>query len=97
MHPCSKTAVVQVYGLQLTTIAKGAFLIRASIIFTPILSTIAGDAVPRGLWAGALLGFAGMPCITALHPSTKLCNGASEWARCLASLACPMSLSYPES
>ena len=61
MHSCSKTAVVQVYGLQLTTIAKGAFLIRASIIFTPILSTIAGDAVPRGLWAGALLGFAGMP------------------------------------
>ena len=49
----------QVYGLQLTTIAKGAFLIRASIIFTPILSTIAGEAVPRGLWAGALLGFAG--------------------------------------
>ena len=47
------------YGLQLTTIAKGAFLIRASIIFTPILSTIAGEAVPRGLWAGALLGFAG--------------------------------------
>lgn len=67
----SKTAVAQVYGLQLTTIAKGAFLIRASIIFTPILSTIAGDAVPRGLWAGALLGFAGMPCITALHPNPK--------------------------
>ncbi|KAK9832644.1 hypothetical protein WJX81_006641 [Elliptochloris bilobata] len=50
---------IMVYGLQLTTIAKGAFLIRASIIFTPILSTIAGEAVPRGLWAGALLGFAG--------------------------------------
>ncbi len=55
----ARGARAQVYGLQLTTIAKGAFLIRASIVFTPILSTIAGDVVPRGLWAGALLGFAG--------------------------------------
>ncbi len=57
----ARGARAQVYGLQLTTIAKGAFLIRASIVFTPILSTIAGDVVPRGLWAGALLGFAGAP------------------------------------
>ena len=48
----------------MTTIAKGAFLIRASIIFTPILCTIAGEAVPAGVWAGACLGFAGSVMIS---------------------------------
>lgn len=54
----------QIYGLSMTTIAKGAFLIRASIIFTPLLCTLAGEAVPAGLWAGAVLGFAGSVMIS---------------------------------
>ena len=57
-------AAPQIYGLSLTTIAKGAFLIRASIVFTPLLCTIAGEAVPAGLWAGAVLGFAGSVMIS---------------------------------
>ena len=59
---------MQIYGFTFTTIAKGAFLIRASIIFTPILCTIAGEAVPVGLWVGALIGFAGSIMIS-LDPS----------------------------
>ena len=59
---------LQIYGFTFTTIAKGAFLIRASIIFTPILCTIAGEAVPVGLWVGALTGFAGSIMIS-LDPS----------------------------
>jgi len=62
------TLVLQIYGFTFTTIAKGAFLIRASIIFTPILCTIAGEAVPVGLWVGALTGFAGSIMIS-LDPS----------------------------
>lgn len=61
-------SAVQIYGFTFTTIAKGAFLIRASIIFTPILCTIAGEAVPVGLWVGALTGFAGSIMIS-LDPS----------------------------
>lgn len=59
---------MQIYGLSMTTIAKGAFLIRASIVFTPILCTIAGEAVPVGLWAGACLGFAGSVMISFDNP-----------------------------
>ncbi|EIE27659.1 hypothetical protein COCSUDRAFT_39263 [Coccomyxa subellipsoidea C-169] len=59
---------VMIYGFMFTTIAKGAFLIRASIIFTPLLCTVAGEAVPAGLWAGSLLGFAGSVMIS-LDPS----------------------------
>ena len=51
-----------------TTIAKGAFLIRASIIFTPLLCTVAGESVSLGLWAGSLMGFAGSVMIS-LDPS----------------------------
>ena len=64
----SQTCAAQIYGFTFTTIAKGAFLIRASIIFTPILCTIAGEAVPVGLWVGALTGFAGSIMIS-LDPS----------------------------
>ncbi len=60
--------LAQIYGFMFTTIAKGAFLIRASIIFTPLLCTVAGEAVPAGLWAGSLLGFAGSVMIS-LDPS----------------------------
>lgn len=59
---------MQIYGFMFTTIAKGAFLIRASIIFTPLLCTVAGEAVPAALWAGSLLGFAGSVMIS-LDPS----------------------------
>ncbi|BDA48535.1 hypothetical protein COCOBI_12-2150 [Coccomyxa sp. Obi] len=59
---------VMIYGFMFTTIAKGAFLIRASIIFTPLLCTVAGEAVPAALWAGSLLGFAGSVMIS-LDPS----------------------------
>jgi drug/metabolite transporter (DMT)-like permease len=59
---------VQIYGFMFTTIAKGAFLIRASIVFTPLLCTAAGEAVPLGLWAGALVGFTGSVLIS-LDPS----------------------------
>ncbi|CAL8463602.1 g3136 [Coccomyxa elongata] len=59
---------VMIYGFMFTTIAKGAFLIRASIIFTPLLCTVAGETVPAALWAGSLLGFAGSVMIS-LDPS----------------------------
>lgn len=59
---------MQIYGFTFTTIAKGAFLIRASIVFTPVLCTAAGESVPLGLWAGALVGFAGSVMIS-LDPS----------------------------
>ena len=68
MHDKNEAAAAQIYGFTFTTIAKGAFLIRASIIFTPILCTIAGEAVPVGLWVGALTGFAGSILIS-LDPS----------------------------
>ena len=64
MPGCARAPSPQIYGLSLTTIAKGAFLIRASIIFTPLLCTLAGEAVPAGLWAGAVLGFAGSVMIS---------------------------------
>ena len=75
---------MQIYGFTFTTIAKGAFLIRASIIFTPILCTIAGEAVPVGLWVGALTGFAGSIMIS-LDPSKA--DGAAATAAAGASHA----------
>ena len=63
---------------------RGAFLIRASIIFTPILCTIAGEAVPVGLWVGALTGFAGSIMIS-LDPSKA--DGAAATAAAGASHA----------
>ena len=42
-----------------TTTSRGAFLVRASIVFTPILSTLAGEVVPRLMWAGAVVGLLG--------------------------------------
>ena len=42
-----------------TTTSRGAFLVRASIVFTPILSTLAGEEVPRLMWAGAIVGLLG--------------------------------------
>ena len=72
-----QTCAAQIYGFTFTTIAKGAFLIRASIIFTPILCTIAGEAVPVGLWVGALTGFAGSIMIS-LDPSKA--DGAAATA-----------------
>ena len=82
----SQTCAAQIYGFTFTTIAKGAFLIRASIIFTPILCTIAGEAVPVGLWVGALTGFAGSIMIS-LDPSKA--DGAAATAAAGASHALP--------
>ena len=78
-----QACAAQIYGFTFTTIAKGAFLIRASIIFTPILCTIAGEAVPVGLWVGALTGFAGSIMIS-LDPSKA--DGASATVSCWCAL-----------
>lgn len=55
---------VTIIGFALATASRGAFLLRSSIVSTPILSTLAGIAVGKPMWGGAALGFAGSVLIS---------------------------------
>ena len=55
---------VTIIGFALATASRGAFLLRSSIVSTPILSTLAGIAVGRPMWGGAILGFTGSVLIS---------------------------------
>ena len=50
---------VTIVGFALATASRGAFLLRSSIVSTPILSTLAGISVAKAMWGGAVLGFTG--------------------------------------
>lgn len=53
-----------IIGFALATASRGAFLLRSSIVSTPILSTLAGIAVGKPMWGGAVLGFTGSVLIS---------------------------------
>ena len=55
---------VTIIGFALATTSRGAFLLRSSIVSTPILSTLAGISVAKAMWAGAVLGFTGSVLIS---------------------------------
>lgn len=55
---------VTIIGFALATASRGAFLLRSSIVSTPILSTLAGISVGKPMWGGALLGFTGSVLIS---------------------------------
>lgn len=55
---------VTIIGFALATASRGAFLLRSSIVSTPILSTLAGISVARAMWGGAVLGFTGSVLIS---------------------------------
>ena len=55
---------VTIIGFALATASRGAFLLRSSIVSTPILSTLAGIAVGKPMWGGAVLGFTGSVLIS---------------------------------
>ena len=46
-------------GFEDTLAARGAFLLRTSVIFTPILAAVAGQTTPKAVWIGAGTAFAG--------------------------------------
>ncbi|KAL4855369.1 hypothetical protein ACK3TF_004102 [Chlorella vulgaris] len=54
----------QIAGLALTTATRAAFLVQASILFTPVLSSLAGMAPSRPVWLGSLLALVGTLIIT---------------------------------
>ncbi|PSC76827.1 GPI mannosyltransferase 2 isoform A [Micractinium conductrix] len=62
----SAATLAQIGGLSATTTtaARGAFLIQASTLFTPLLAALTGAAPSRPVWAGSLLAFAGTLIIT---------------------------------
>ena len=55
---------VTIIGFALATASRGAFLLRSSIVSTPILSTLAGISVAKAMWGGAVLGFTGSVLIS---------------------------------
>ena len=55
---------VTIVGFALATASRGAFLLRSSIVSTPILSTLAGISVAKAMWVGAVLGFTGSVLIS---------------------------------
>lgn len=55
---------VTIIGFALATASRGAFLLRSSIVSTPILSTLAGISVAKAMWVGAVLGFTGSVLIS---------------------------------
>ena len=55
---------VTIIGFALATASRGAFLLRSSIVSTPILSTLAGISVAKAMWMGAVLGFTGSVLIS---------------------------------
>ncbi|EFN56827.1 hypothetical protein CHLNCDRAFT_144380 [Chlorella variabilis] len=56
--------LAQTTGLELTTATRAAFLIQASILFTPVLAALAGRAPSGRVWAGSLLALVGTLLIT---------------------------------
>lgn len=46
-------------GFEDTLAARGAFLLRTSVMFTPILAAVAGQTTPTAVWIGAGTAFAG--------------------------------------
>ena len=52
-------------GLQLTGATRASFLIQATLMLTPLLSTLAGYRPARRVWAGCGLALAGTLLITA--------------------------------
>ncbi|KAK9867587.1 hypothetical protein WJX84_010689 [Apatococcus fuscideae] len=46
-------------GFEDTLAARGAFLLRTSVMFTPILAAVAGRQTPRAVWLGAGTAFVG--------------------------------------
>ncbi|CAB9529133.1 EamA-like transporter family [Seminavis robusta] len=51
-------------GLLFCSSARASFLVQSSVIFTPFLSLAAGHIVPRALWLGVGLAFAGLTIVS---------------------------------
>lgn len=60
-----------VIGFENTTTSRGAFLIRLSAMFTPVVAATVGEQVPLPVWLGCLAAFTGGILITADSSSSQ--------------------------
>eukprot|EP00884_Botryococcus_braunii_P002767 jgi/Botrbrau1/12491/Bobra.0169s0038.1 len=67
----------QALGLEHTTATRGAFLIQATALLTPVLATLAGESLGSRLWRGCLIALVGSVLISLDHPASSSGSGAS--------------------
>lgn len=67
----------QAIGLENTTATRGAFLIQATALLTPLLATLAGESLGSRLWVGCLVALLGSILIALDHPASSSASASS--------------------
>ncbi|KAL3156670.1 hypothetical protein ABBQ38_000951 [Trebouxia sp. C0009 RCD-2024] len=75
----------QALGLQYTSATRGAFLIQATSLLTPVMAALAGEKPSRGVWLGCCCTLAGTVLITLDHSASTVSNQGSAAASSLGS------------
>ncbi|KAL0024507.1 hypothetical protein WJX77_010938 [Trebouxia sp. C0004] len=70
----------QALGLQYTTATRGAFLIQATSLLTPVMATLAGEKTSRGVWLGCCCTLTGTVLITLDHSASAVSDHGSPAA-----------------
>jgi drug/metabolite transporter (DMT)-like permease len=69
-----------VSGFQNTAASRGAFLIRLSAIMTPLIASLAGEAISLRIWAGCIAALAGGVLMTLSHSGSDAAGAFSGLA-----------------
>ena len=75
--PAPAAAVLQTLGLQLVGATRASFLVQATVLLTPLLSTLAGYRPGRRVWAACGMALFGCLLITADEATAEASSGAS--------------------
>ncbi|KAL3132435.1 hypothetical protein ABBQ32_008992 [Trebouxia sp. C0010 RCD-2024] len=73
----------QTLGLQYTSATRGAFLIQATSLLTPVMAALAGEKPSRGVWLGCCCTLAGTVLITLDHSAATITDQGSAAASSL--------------
>eukprot|EP00192_Tetraselmis_astigmatica_P004521 CAMPEP_0117660632 /NCGR_PEP_ID=MMETSP0804-20121206/7070_1 /TAXON_ID=1074897 /ORGANISM="Tetraselmis astigmatica, Strain CCMP880" /LENGTH=436 /DNA_ID=CAMNT_0005467371 /DNA_START=375 /DNA_END=1685 /DNA_ORIENTATION=- len=58
---------LQAIGLEYTTATRAAFIIQSTALFTPLISSLAGETLTTNTWSGCLIAMMGTLLVTAEH------------------------------
>ncbi|KAL0035024.1 hypothetical protein WJX79_006922 [Trebouxia sp. C0005] len=74
IYSCSATRIAY------TTATRGAFLIQATSLLTPVMATLAGEKPSRGVWLGCCCTLTGTVLITLDHSASAVSSHGSPAA-----------------